>query len=288
MKKLALAFIFCGVAYAGAAQSLRSIRRSTATFTVNGETISYQRIANTDINRLMARGGSDYKVAMALKKMQPLLDDMRMYVSQHREINFRSAAEDQLNDIKRANTDFDHSAFERELDFYTGYIDPKEVNYTKADDKLLNRTVNAPSWLLLDTVLDIDKLKAYNDMVLGYVNGYNLIARNERTADPSYTYTTLDFDKLTFNYYSHIYGANADLKITGRRLIDKQQITGQFLTMLEVYNGIFGVRLGIEEAQVRLHFHGFFYYHGVMFNYYFSPTIVDGEKGYWMLELYRK
>lgn len=266
-------------------QSFRKVKYQTDTFRFNGETIPIERIKNQELSKFLVKGGDEYKVAMALMKLQEQLESMKSYVLQHKDINYIKVGEEHLADIRSANTDFDYSNYQKEYDFYVRYKDPKYVTYDATAKRDYAKLLNALVPIDLEIDSAVRTLSKFHIMLLEGLPEYKAILIDTVSVKGvlEYRYRNGEEDELSFYYSYHSVGGNADLKVQGRTVVTEQIISGQFLTMLKIYNKLFGLNISPEEAQQHGEYNGVVVYNGTMYIHFFHHSSV--KKGYWEILL---
>ncbi len=285
MKK-ALLIIACLHALAVNAQSWKKVRMTIDTFKFNGESVIIERIAETELNKFLTKGGYDYQAAMAISKLQEQLNSMKSYVKDHREINFSDVAKPFLEELQRRRTEFDPTNYENEYNFYLRYKYPNKVVYNQSAKQEYRKTMNALEPIALTLYKNVKDASNFNVVLMSALPEYQLVLVDTVTQKDQvvYTYKNADGEAMAFRYSIQAVGGNRDLKIESRSMVTRQSVSGQFLSILKVYNKLFSLTVSPEEAQAHREYGGIFVYDGEMYNYMFASI----GKGYWEIVLFKR
>ncbi len=132
---------------------------------------------------------------------------------------------------------------------------------------------------------EVSSVDSFNRLILSILPDYHPI--NMDSSGKKYWnfgYRNTAGDKLDINYAITVAGGNAELKVSGMRVIENVTVNGQFLTMLKLYNGIFKNNVTAEVLRGDGGVHAPLNYHsqfGASYWFVFEPTATPA--GYWWM-----
>ncbi|MCD6011656.1 MAG: hypothetical protein K0Q79_1518 [Flavipsychrobacter sp.] len=112
-------------------KGIHSLRYTIDTFHYYKQTALIQRYNKDALGRIASGTGADAMLARALKELQPLLDRMRAYITENKEIDFISDAKLFLSDIQGLDKKFDATNYRNELNFYAN------INVSHRDKRVI-------------------------------------------------------------------------------------------------------------------------------------------------------